>query len=70
MIENYGSNPVGLNTLSALTGDEASTIEDFFEPYLLQIGFIERTPRGRRATLKAYGHLGKTYESPENEKLI
>jgi len=70
MIENYGSNPVGLNTLSALTGDEASTIEDFFEPYLLQIGFIERTPRGRRATLKAYGHLGKTYDSPENEKLI
>jgi len=60
MIDNYGSEPVGLNTLAALTGDEATTIEDFYEPYLLQIGFIERTPRGRRATLKAYKHIGKT----------
>jgi len=59
MIDNYGSNPVGLNTLAALTGDEATTIEDFYEPYLLQIGFIERTPRGRRATAKAYKHIGK-----------
>ncbi|MFZ2126103.1 MAG: Holliday junction branch migration DNA helicase RuvB [Candidatus Microsaccharimonas sp.] len=60
MIDNYGSNPVGLNTLAALTGDEATTIEDFYEPYLLQIGFIERTPRGRKATPKAYKHIGKT----------
>jgi holliday junction DNA helicase RuvB len=60
MIENYADNPVGLTTLAALTGDEATTIEDFYEPYLLQIGFIERTPRGRRATPKAYNHLGKT----------
>lgn len=58
MIENYGDNPVGLTTLAALTGDEASTIEDFYEPYLLQIGFIERTPRGRRVTPKARKHLG------------
>lgn len=65
MIDNYGSNPVGLNTLAALTGDEATTIEDFYEPYLLQIGFIERTPRGRRATLKAYTHIGKTPEDPQ-----
>lgn len=64
MIDNYGSEPVGLNTLAALTGDEATTIEDFYEPYLLQIGFIERTPRGRRATLKAYKHIGKTPEEP------
>lgn len=64
MIDNYGSEPVGLNTLAALTGDEATTIEDFYEPYLLQIGFIERTPRGRRATLKAYKHIGKTPEKP------
>lgn len=62
MIEHYGDNPVGLNTLAALTGDEATTIEDFYEPYLLQIGFIERTPRGRRATPKAYRHLGKQQE--------
>ncbi len=58
VIENYGENPVGLNTIAALTGDEATTIEDFYEPYLLQLGFIERTPRGRRVTRKAYGHLG------------
>ncbi len=60
MIDMYGSNPVGLNTLAALTGDEMSTIEDFYEPYLLQIGLLERTPRGRRATVRAYSHLGKT----------
>jgi len=62
MIDNYGSEPVGLNTLAALTGDETTTIEDFYEPYLMQIGFIERTPRGRRATMKAYKHIGRTPE--------
>ncbi len=60
IIDNYGENPVGLTTIAALTGDEASTIEDFYEPYLLQIGFIERTPRGRRVTPRAYKHLGKS----------
>lgn len=59
MIEMYGANPVGLSTLAALTGDETSTIEDFYEPYLLQIGLLERTPRGRRATPRAFTHLGK-----------
>lgn len=59
MIDHYGHKPIGLNTLSALTGDEISTIEDFIEPYLLQIGLIERTPRGRQATMKAAKHLGK-----------
>lgn len=57
MLENYGDNPVGLTTIAALTGDETSTIEDFYEPYLLQIGFIERTPRGRKVTPKARRHL-------------
>lgn len=57
MLEHYGDNPVGLTTIAALTGDEATTIEDFYEPYLLQIGFIERTPRGRRITPKARQHL-------------
>lgn len=57
MLENYGDNPVGLTTIAALTGDETTTIEDFYEPYLLQIGFIERTPRGRRVTLRARQHL-------------
>lgn len=64
MIDNYGDNPVGLNTLAALTGDETTTIEDFYEPYLMQIGLIERTPRGRKATPKAYKHLGK---QPKNK---
>jgi Holliday junction DNA helicase RuvB len=62
IIENYGDNPVGLNTIAALTGDEATTIEDFYEPYLMQLGFIERTPRGRRVTPKAYRHLGLDIE--------
>lgn len=58
IIENYAGGPVGVETLSALMADERSTIEDFYEPYLLQIGFIERTPRGRKVTHKAYRHLG------------
>jgi len=57
MLDNYGERPVGLATIAALTGDEASTIEDHYEPYLLQLGLIERTPRGRRATMKAEEHL-------------
>jgi len=57
MIEVYGTNPVGLSTLAALTGDETSTIEDFYEPYLLQIGLLERTPRGRKETPRAFKHL-------------
>ena len=60
MWQNYRDRPVGLNTIAAITGDEASTIEDIYEPYLLQIGFIERTPRGRIVTKKAIDHLTKT----------
>ena len=67
MVDMYGTQPVGLTTLAALTGDETSTIEDFYEPYLLQIGLIERTPRGRRATVRAYKHLGKQHEYPPEE---
>lgn len=59
MIEHYGDRPVGLNTIAALTGDEMTTIEDFYEPYLIQIGFIERTPRGRQVTQKAKRHLDR-----------
>lgn len=61
IIDTYGDQPVGLTTIAALTGDEATTIEDFYEPYLLQIGFIERTPRGRRVTRRGYEHLGKVH---------
>ncbi|MDO8266159.1 MAG: Holliday junction branch migration DNA helicase RuvB [Candidatus Saccharibacteria bacterium] len=63
IIDNHGGGPVGLNTLAAVLGDEISTVEDFYEPYLMQIGFLERTPRGRKATLKAYEHLGKKSKS-------
>lgn len=59
MLTMYGVQPVGLTTLAALTGDEASTIEDFYEPYLLQIGLLEKTPRGRKATVRAEAHLAK-----------
>ncbi len=70
IIDNYGNNPVGLNTIAALTGDEATTIEDFYEPYLLQIGFIERTPRGRRVTAKGHKHVGKTYNKEGNQQKL
>ncbi len=66
IIDNYGDRTVGLNTIAALTGDEMTTIEDFYEPYLLQLGFIERTPRGRRVTAKAFTHLGK--QTPGNSQ--
>jgi len=61
IIENYDGGPVGVDTLAALIADERSTIEDFYEPYLLQIGLIERTPRRRKVTPKAYKHLGKKH---------
>lgn len=59
IIDNHSGGPVGVDTLAALTGDERTTIEDFFEPYLLQIGFLERTPRGRKVTDKGYKHVGR-----------
>ncbi|MBE5781916.1 MAG: Holliday junction branch migration DNA helicase RuvB [Clostridiales bacterium] len=60
MIEKFGGGPVGLDTLAAVTGEDAVTIEDVYEPYLMQLGFIMRTPRGRVCTPLAYEHLGKT----------
>jgi Holliday junction DNA helicase RuvB len=67
--DNFSGGPVGVETLAAITGDERATIEDFYEPYLLQIGLLERTPRGRKATPKAYRHLGKPHIDLQ-EKLI
>lgn len=58
MIKNYNGGPVGLDTIAAAIGEEAVTIEDVYEPYLMQIGFLSRTPRGRCATALAYKHLG------------
>ena len=57
IIENYGGGPVGLDTLAATVGEESVTLEDVYEPYLMQIGFLTRTPRGRCVTQKAYAHL-------------
>ena len=57
IIENYGGGPVGLDTLAATIGEESVTLEDVYEPYLMQIGFLTRTPRGRCVTQKAYEHL-------------
>lgn len=57
IIDNYGDRPVGLNTIAALTGDEAPTIEEYYEPYMMQLGLLIRTPRGRVVTEKAKDHL-------------
>jgi Holliday junction DNA helicase RuvB len=73
IIDNYDGGPVGVETLAALTAEERSTIEDFYEPYLMQIGLIERTPRGRKVTHKTYKHLGRTKtatSSPNQSKLV
>ena len=61
IIKFYGGGPVGLDTVAATVGEEAVTIEDVYEPYLMQIGFLSRTPRGRCATRLAYEHLGIPY---------
>ena len=63
MIKNYRGGPVGLDTVAAAIGEEAVTIEDVYEPYLMQIGFLSRTPRGRCVTVLAYNHLGIPFEN-------
>ena len=60
IIKGYNGGPVGLETLAAAIGEEAVTLEDVCEPYLMQLGFISRTPRGRCVTSLAYEHLGLT----------
>lgn len=62
LIEQYNGGPVGIESLAASTGEEIETIEDVYEPYLMQIGFVSRTPRGRIALPRAYEHLGYKYE--------
>ncbi|MEO0769024.1 MAG: Holliday junction DNA helicase RuvB C-terminal domain-containing protein, partial [Cyanobacteria bacterium J06649_4] len=64
MIENFNGGPVGLDTMAASTGEDAQTIEEVYEPYLLQIGYLQRTPRGRVVTPAACRHLG--YDVPHN----
>jgi Holliday junction DNA helicase RuvB len=58
MIENFGGGPVGLDTMAAATGEDPQTIEEVYEPYLMQIGYLQRTPRGRVVTAAARRHLG------------
>ena len=69
IIENYGGGPVGLETLAATIGEESVTLEDVYEPYLMQIGFLTRTPRGRCVTRKAYEHLHISTPEPEQLSL-
>ena len=59
IIDKFGGGPVGLETLAAAVGEERDTIEDVYEPYLIQEGFLARTPKGRVATARAYGHFGR-----------
>lgn len=67
-IYNYGGGPVGLDTLAATIGEESDTVEDVYEPYLMQIGFINRTPRGRMVTRLAYEHFGIPYGENSSKK--
>ena len=65
IIDNYGGGPVGLETLAATIGEESVTLEDVYEPYLMQLGFLTRTPRGRCVTRKAYEHLHLDFDGQE-----
>ena len=64
IIEKFGGGPVGVNALAAAISEEPDAIEDIYEPYLLQHGFLDRTPRGRTATRRAYEHLGLPVPDP------
>lgn len=68
IIDHYKGGPVGVETLAALTSEERSTIEDFYEPYLMQIGLLQRTPRGRTVTHKTYQHLGRQPHTEDKDQ--
>jgi len=70
IVENFGGGPVGINTIAAAIDEEKDTIESIYEPFLMRIGFLERTVRGRRVTQKAHKHLGLTPHSPAQGKLF
>ncbi len=67
MMDKFAGGPVGLETLSAMTGEDASTIEDVYEPYLMQLGFMMRTPRGRVCTPAAYEHMGRRPQTQQED---
>jgi len=71
LIEKHGGGPVGVETMAATLSEDIGTIEEVIEPYLMQIGFLKRTPRGREATEKAYRHFNLSYsnKNPQQEKL-
>ena len=70
IIEKFDGGPVGLETLAAALGEERDTLEDVYEPYLIQEGFLDRTPRGRQATKRSYEHFGRTKTSSAQERLL
>ena len=70
MIERYGGGPVGLGSIASSIAEDKGTIEDLYEPYLIQIGFMQRTPRGRVATKAAYDHLGYSHKGTDHPKLF
>lgn len=70
IIDNYQGGPVGVETLAALTAEERTTIEDTIEPFLMQIGMLERTPRGRKATVRAYRHLNRRAAASDQNSLL
>ena len=70
IINNYDGGPVGLDTIAATIGEESDTIEDVYEPFLMQIGFINRTPRGRMVTRLAYEHFGMDFNKNMPEETL
>jgi len=70
IIQKYGGGPVGINTIAVAVGEEAGTIEEVYEPYLIQEGFLKRTPRGREVTRLAYQHLHQRPPGPDTPSLF
>jgi Holliday junction DNA helicase RuvB len=70
IIDKYSGGPVGLETIAASISEESDTIMDVYEPYLLQLGFLDRTPRGRVATELAYHHIGVPYNKRPNQSTL
>ncbi len=66
LVHKFSGRPVGLNTLATAVGEEPETLEDVYEPFLLQLGFLARTPKGRQATPRAYEHLGERVPSDDH----
>jgi Holliday junction DNA helicase RuvB len=70
IIDKFGGGPVGLETLAAALGEDKDTLEDVYEPFLIQEGYLDRTPRGRQATARSYEHFGRTRTPPGQERLL